>query len=392
MCKKTLQSGAKLLSVVVLSLLIFFTVTSCSNSDSSNQSGTFSQAQQEQMKSVVDTAVAEGNIPGIVVAVWQGDKEWIYSYGKSDINTGAEMNPSLNFRIGSITKSFTATIILQLVDEGKIGLDDPVSNYVSDIPNGENITIRELLNMSSGLFGYSETDGFIKSYTEDPLQERTPQELVALGVNDPQNPVFEPGKGFNYSNTNYVILGEIIENITGNKVEDEIRNRIAKPLKLNHTYLPETPYMPAYSCSGYYYDPKTAAPLLDLTNQSPSLTWTAGGVISNLSETKTYIRAIGDGTLISSEMQAERLTFNPYTIVKDRYGYGLGVSWVNGYIGHNGSIPGYNSSAYYSPDSDTTVIIFANEWKIPNLNLGTDTIFVRLGKILSPNLDWNGLE
>lgn len=156
--------------------------------------------------------------------------------------------------------------------------------------------------------------------------------------------------------------------------------------------MPVTPYMPEHSCSGYYYNPETGAPLIDLTIQSPSLTWTAGGIISNLTDTKTYIQAIGDGTLISKEMQAERLTFNPYTVVPGRYGYGLGVSWVNGYIGHNGSIPGYNSSAYYNPDSDTTVIIFANEWKIPNLNLRPTPFFVRLGKILSPNSNWNGLE
>jgi D-alanyl-D-alanine carboxypeptidase len=393
MCKKTLQSTTFLYAFIFVLVLSFLTLTSCSSSNSSDQSSAFSEKDQEEMTAVVQDAIDKGEIPGIIVGVWSGDKEWILTKGVSNIETGSPMEQTMNVRIGSITKSFTATIILQLVDEGKLTLDDPISRYVENIPNGENITVRQVLNMGSGLFSFTDVEGFEYGISHDPLRVWTPEELIALGVGSPKNPVFAPGEGFYYSNTNYVILGKVIENITGNTVNNEIQSRITNPLKLSLTYLPDTATnMPAHSSNGYYYDVKAGGDYLDVTNQSTSWSWTSGGIISNMRDVKTYIKAIGDGTLISPEMQAARLTFNPHSVVKDKYGYGLGVSYVNGYIGHNGSIPGYNSSAYYNPKRDVTIIILANKWKIPNLNLGTDTIFINLGKVLTPDLDWSGLE
>lgn len=394
----TLKSWAGLWTL----MLCLTTLSSCGDSDETYLPLTlsaeeqqkvinFSAEEQQKMATVVQDAMDKGNIPGIIVGVWSGNKEWILAKGVSDIATGNPMQQTMNVRIGSITKSITATVILQLVDEGRLALDDPVSSYVAGIPNGDAISIRQLLNMSSGLVGYTEVGNFEYQMTHDPLKAWTPDELIALGIS--QNPKFAPGQGFYYSNTNYVILGKIIEKVTGNSVKNEIQNRIAKPLGLTGTYMPDTPFMPPNSTRGYYYDIVKGGDYLDVTTEEArNFAWTAGGVISNLQETKQYIRALGNGTLLSSRIHAAQLTLNPYSKFEDRYGYGLGISYVNGYIGHNGSIPGWNSSAYYHPQRDITIVVLANKWKIPNLTLGTDSIFINLGKTVTPDLNWSLLD
>lgn len=366
---------------------------SCGDSGDPNTPAAFSAAEQQKMTTVVQDAMKKGDIPGIIVGVWAGNKEWILEKGVSDIETGSPIQRTMNIRIGSITKSFTATMILQLADEGRLSLDDPVSKYTDGIPNGSAVSIRQLLNMSSGLFSFTDVDGFEYEMTHQPLKKWTPDELIALGVNNPKNPVFAPGQGFNYSNTNYVILGKVIEKVTGNSAANEIQNRISRPLSLSSTYMPDTASMPPHSTRGYYYDTKSGGSYIDVTTEEARcFAWTAGGVISNLKETRKYVKALGNGDLISSRMRAEQQNLNPFSKFEDRYGYGLGISYVNGYIGHNGSIPGWNSSAYHHPKKDITIIVLANKWKIPNLTLGTDTIFISLGKIVTPELDWSGLD
>ena len=124
-------------------------------------------------------------------------------------------------RIGSITKSFTGTVVLQLVDEGWLGLDDPISRHLAGVPNGDNITIRQLLNMTSGLYNYSEDRGFNESLDADPGRVWTPEELLAIGLG--RQPYFPPGTGFHYSNTNSVLLGKLVEAGDGRSIGTGIR-------------------------------------------------------------------------------------------------------------------------------------------------------------------------
>src|SRR5215472_704559 len=149
-------------------------------------------------------------IPGALVYVDDpGQGSWVMGLGTGNLATRQPMQVNNYMRIASITKTMTATVILRLVDQGKLGLDDPVSKYQPEVPNGKNITIRELLNMSSGLFNYSEDKGFDPALLANPYKVWQPEELLAIAFK--HQPYFAPGKGWHYSNTNTVLLGLIIE-------------------------------------------------------------------------------------------------------------------------------------------------------------------------------------
>jgi D-alanyl-D-alanine carboxypeptidase len=152
------------------------------------------------------------SIPGVIVGVWQdGQPDYVRAFGVQDTATGAPMTPDLFMRIGSNTKSFTTTAILQLVDQGMISLDDPIAMYVPGVPNGDRITIRHLAGMRSGLFSY--TNSVIPQWPSDPQHQWTAEELLAVSFSQP--PLFEPDAEFDYSNTNTVLLGLVVEEVTG---------------------------------------------------------------------------------------------------------------------------------------------------------------------------------
>jgi CubicO group peptidase (beta-lactamase class C family) len=141
-----------------------------------------------------------------------------------------------HFRIGSITKTFTATLLLILADEKKLGLDDPVSKYVAWVPNGDRITLRMLADMTAGLHSYTQDDAWVKVAFSNFGRVWTPRELVDVGLRSP--PDFPPGQGWHYSNTNYVLLGMILEQVTGKKIQDSFAEKMFKPLKLTQTSWP----------------------------------------------------------------------------------------------------------------------------------------------------------
>ena len=184
----------------------------------------------------VEGVLEETTTPGAVVLLRQGDTEYLAAYGTREYDGEDAVTVDDHFRIGSNTKTMTGTVILQLVDEGKLALDDPVTDFVPEVPNGDNITIAQLLDMRSGLHSYSELIPFNRILDEDPGKVWQPEELVAMGL--AEEPYFPPGDGYHYSNTNTVLLGMIIEQITGNSASDEFRSRIFEPLGLEETLLP----------------------------------------------------------------------------------------------------------------------------------------------------------
>ena len=174
--------------------------------------------------------------------------EWTIALGTSNLATNAPMNVKSHMRVGSITKTFTATLVLQLVDKGDFGLDDPVSNHLpaptgpnppwswSNVPDGNTITIRQLLNMTSGLFNYTEDGNFFRQEVSNPTETWNPNDLVKIAFSHP--PYFAPGQGWYYSNTNYILLGLLIEKVTGMAFENVFQQDICKPLKLHDTSMP----------------------------------------------------------------------------------------------------------------------------------------------------------
>ncbi|MFD4628422.1 serine hydrolase domain-containing protein [Streptomyces sp. NPDC058284] len=276
-----------------------------------------------------------------------------YTAGVGDIATGAKVPRDGQVRIGSNTKVFTAVVVLQLVGEGKIGLDAPVNvdTYLPGVVRGDgidgrHITVRQLLQHTSGLPNYT-------SDLDDDVRHYEPRELLDMALRHKAD--FAPGKGWKYSNTNYVLAGLIVEKVTGRPLAQEIDERVIKRAGLRHTYFPapgdatiREPHP-----HGYYRD-AAGAPLLDVTEMDPSWGWAAGQLISTNSDLNRFYSALLDGRLLRpaqlAQMRAHTVpadvTFGPGA----RYGLGLvskplvcdgrheGLYW-----GHGGSFPGYET-------------------------------------------------
>jgi D-alanyl-D-alanine carboxypeptidase len=352
----------------------------------------------------------ELRVPGAVAFVDQpGIGSWTAALGVSNLKTGEPMRTDMHLRIGSVTKTFTGTVILQLVDEGKLRLDDPVARYLPEVPNGANITIRQLLNMTSGLASYTQDLAWNQALDANPQRVWTPQELVAIGLALP--PEFAPGEGYYYSNTNTVLLGMIIERITGKHVEDEYAARIFAPLGMRETSMPprDVAAIPAPFAHGYMYGTNVedltatvstgeaalrvnaAAGLPgDWTGMSHSWAWAAGGAVSTVRDMGIYAKALATGALISPAMQKERLTFVQTASAPGAPGYGLAVANIGGYIGHTGELPGFQIFEGYNAQTGTTIVVMTNLQKAPDghstANELTMVILAQLGAMTAPSL------
>ncbi len=326
----------------------------------------FSKKINEYMRSTLDTY----NIPGIAVGVWiKGKKVFFKGKGISDLSTGQGMNLNDKFRIASLSKTFLSTVVLQLVDEGKLSLEDKLSNFVPAVPNSDNITVRQMLNMTSGLYDYTEDDYFSEQWVNNPLRKWTPEELLNIGIK--HAPVSSPGEEYYYSNTNYVLLGMIIEQVTGSTIEKEITKRIIKPLKLKNTSVPTTPFMTGKHMHGYL-DKDDDGILEDITTLDPSSTWAAGGMVSNVNDLSIWVKALVEGSLISQSSHEQQL---------NNQGYGLGLTYADGYYGHEGHILGFNSCMLYDPIHEVTIIVVLN--RQPNEHEGVaGGVFVQIEQFL----------
>ncbi|MEU9146145.1 serine hydrolase domain-containing protein [Streptomyces sp. NPDC048349] len=308
-----------------------------------------------QLDEAVKKAMAEAKVPGVMVALSApGKGEYVRSFGVADKATNAPMATDLYMRIGSVTKTFTVTAVLQLVDEGKVRLDDPIGTYVDGVPNGDRITLRELAGMRSGLFNYSADESFYKALTSDPQKVFTPQELLAYSFKHPV--LFEPDAEFLYCNTNLILLGLVVEKATGQKLEDYINREVVAAAGLKHTLFPTGAEFPSPHAHGYT-DQTASGKTEDATNWNPSWGWAAGAMISDLPDMRSWAKTLATGTLLEPATQAERLKVVP---ALPGTGYGLGIFNVQGWIGHNGSLPGYGSLVVYMPQTQATMVVLLN--------------------------------
>jgi len=218
--------------------------------------------------------------------------------------------------------------------------------------------------MTSGIASYTFNEQFGDAIFSDPQRIWTPEEVVQIGIED--SPAFDPGTEFQYSNTNTVLLGLVLEQATGKTVGDLYREQIIEPLGLRETSFPgdTDSSLPDPHAQGYTLQGQDDGEPVTTTNWNPSWAWTAGAMISTVNDLLVYGRALGTGEgLLSPEQQAQRLDsflsddIPPNTA--DR-AYGLGIGRENGWLGHTGTLPGYNTTVYYHPDLDATVVVEAN--------------------------------
>lgn len=312
-----------------------------------------------RLQAALDAAVDAQGLPGAAAAVDLGGCSFRGAAGVANIEPRTPMKPGDLFRAGSITKTFISTLVLMLRAEGALSLDDAVSAHVAGVPRGEQITIRQLLNHTSGLFNYTDTDAFLSAVEADPTRAWTPEELIAFSAAEP--PYFEPGRGFAYSNTNYIVAGCLVEAVSGEPVVALLRARILEPAGLASTYLDGAePAVPGL-VRGYG---SYGGELVDTTSAAdPSSAWTSGGLVSSTGDLTTFfVRLLGGGLLGPAEL-AEMTTWVG-ALPADARGYGLGLarraSPVGATYGHGGSMWGFVSASYSAVERDAAITVLVN--------------------------------
>ncbi|MFJ9428371.1 serine hydrolase domain-containing protein [Streptomyces sp. NPDC101490] len=332
------------------------TVLTSSSPAASDDFPQLTPAVAQQLDRAVQDVMKQTGVPGVTVGLSApGKGTYIRSFGVADKETRQPMDPGLYMRIGSETKTFTVTALLELVDQGKVKLDDTISRYVDGVPNGDRITLRNLASMRSGLFNYSADDGFYKAFTTDPDRPFTPQELLDYSFKHPVK--FQPGAEFDYCNTNLILLGLVVEKAGGMPLNEFIQKNVLDPAGLRHTVFPMDAAFPSPHAHGYT-NQTASGKLEDATDWNPSWGWAAGAMISDLQDLRTWARVVATGTLLSPATQAERLHTYPTGVAGA--GYGLGIFDIQGWIGHNGSLPGYQSLTIYLPESRATLVVLLN--------------------------------
>ncbi|MFF5567109.1 serine hydrolase domain-containing protein [Streptomyces sp. NPDC012623] len=310
-------------------------------------------------------ALVDQGVPGVIARVEDGDDTWRATVGVADRTTGRARGTQDRYRVGSLTKTFVATVLLQLEAEGRVDLDDTVETYLPGVVrghgnDGRGITVRQLLNHTSGIYNYTSDPGFERQVFGDGFFEHrydtwTPRQLVALATT--HAPEFDPGTDWSYSNTNYILAGMIVEKVTGRSYGAEIERRILRPLGLRATSVPTTdPTMPrpagrAYSKLG---EESATAPVHDVTELNPSAAGAAGAMISNPADLNRFYGALLKGALLPRKQLKEMMTVAPPSVYGSfAYGLGLGRSTLScGAVvwGHGGGIHGSSSRSAVTGD------------------------------------------
>jgi D-alanyl-D-alanine carboxypeptidase len=333
------------------------------------------------LSNALDKALADVNTPGVIVGVRVGKQTWTATRGVTDTTSKAPVKLDEYTRIGSITKTFTGTLIMQLVDEGKLKLDDTIDRWFPDLPDAKQITVRMLGNMASGINSYTADAAFRAKYFADPQSAWTPEELIAAGVAAPRR--FAPGDGFFYSNTNFVMLGMIIEQITNQPYVQALQQRILDPLKLRATSFPDATTLPSPSWHGYTDQVTVNGQLVDTTTWSPTAAAMAGQMQSNLADVMKWAKAVGTGATLTKKGQADRLQGNPKSKAGVRE-YAFAIGKDNGWLAHDGDFPGFNSQLAYFPAGDVTIIVLANSDAETAAGTPAPVIFKALASVVTP--------
>jgi D-alanyl-D-alanine carboxypeptidase len=339
-----------------------------------------------ELQKAIEEMVGSGFV-GVSLCVHDERGEWVGTAGAAELGGAAKPPTNGHVRIGSNTKTFTATVVLQLVAEGRVGLDTPVADYLPEYRLDERITVRMLLQHTSGLFNFSGEvcdDGTIapgiavpygptgREWLDSRFKAYRPQELVALALAKP--PRFEPGMRWSYSNTNYVLARLLIEKVTGRTLPDEMQRLILGPLGLSDTLLPEvSPEIPEPHAHAYYrYEDDGELKTVDVTRQNPSWISTGGDMISTTQDLHTFISALLGGRLLPAPLLAEMCTPHPTGIPNMDYGLGVFVLTTDDgatVISHNGAAVGHAALMYSTPDGSKTVTAALNAVDDANLTI-----------------------
>ena len=332
------------------------------NSRDFHASGTVDDATARRLQTILDQDLNKLKIPGMQAYIRTANgKTWSGASGNTDLGRKNAMQSDHILRVGSVTKTFTAVIILKLVEEGNLSLDDPLARWYPDFPNAERITIRQLLNHTSGI---PEIIPKILMKSIIPSTYWQTQKLVEIAAGE--KPLFTPGSAFSYSNANYILLGLIAEKVTGKAAIQLLHDIIIDPLSLQRTFFVPYEQAPAAFVPGWDRDLSHFPGMLDIGVKNTSWAtgaYTSGALISNASDLATFYENLFDGALLSPTMVKEMTAYidapNPGFAEQTGYGLGLMQLDIDGQelVGHVGEFMGSTAIALVSPTEKYTIVV-----------------------------------
>ncbi|MDA2434948.1 serine hydrolase [Bacillus cereus] len=359
---------ASLALLIAGSSLLYITPTSIVKAEPTQSVSSSLQTSTQRERNSVKEAMRDTlqlGYPGILAKTSEGGKTWSYAAGVADLKTKKPMKADFRFRIGSVTKTFIATVLLQLSGENRLNLDDSIEKWLPGVIqgngyDGNQITIRQILNHTSGIADYVNSKDFD---IMDTKKSYTAEEFVKMGISLP--PDFAPGKGWSYSNTGYVLLGILIEKVTGNSYAEEVENRIIEPLDLSNTFLPgNSSVIPGTKHARGYFQLDGASELKDVTYINPGSS--DGDMISTADDLNKFFSCLLGGKLLKEQQLKQMLT----TVPTDREGtgYGLGIyetKLPNGdsVWGHQGKVLGFTTFAGGTLGGKHTLAVNLNSLK-----------------------------
>ncbi len=337
----------KRIIILALSVASLLVLNSCINNDNP-LAQELSSGVTTELNKVLSTSMTDFAPPGIIVGVWSdANGQWVTARGLSNTEGDVTMNPAMCWRVGEITESYIATMILQMVSEGKIKLDTKLHDFYDEFPNSENITISNLLSHTSGLADMNDSQLFSSLWARDSIYFHPDTLLLRIAVGQDQT---ELG-AYKHANTNYFILGRILEMIGQRYIENQIGDRIYDFISLNQTSFPTNLRLPDPYTNGYIFK---NGKFEDHTISNISLSWASASMISNVYDLNHWLRGIMYGTALQNQQALQTQMLTP---VASDYGYGV---FCGNRIGSCGSVPGYSTSAFYYKDIKSTVVVMAN--------------------------------
>ncbi|WP_078278529.1 serine hydrolase [Mycobacteroides franklinii] len=351
-------------------------------------SGGLSMLPLEDQAAIDAIVTANMTAPGGVLAIQSPDGYYKKAYGKKSTAAGAlDMTLEDHFRIGSASKTFTQTMVLMAVDRGQLSLDDPLEKYLPGIPGGNKVTIRNMMTMRSGLFNEQTDMGMMLRYFLMPTSDWTDEETLAIVKAHELG--FEPGSKFAYTNSNFILLGMIIEKVTGRKMREVLKTDVLDPLGLTETSWPTDSKMPVPFPNGHAWATGIfgGGAWQDATETNPGYAGAAGAIISTAHDLLLWVKELRDGTLLSPEMQAIRSECfwrEPWTNDDQLtyFGYGHGMFQLGKWQGHAGSWRGYECSMYYLPNG--TLFVMMENAQTPIVEAEVSLMY-KIGKYLYPD-------
>ncbi|MCG8695608.1 MAG: beta-lactamase family protein [Minwuiales bacterium] len=348
---KTARRAAGLAAVLALTL-------------ANSTPGSANNTMLDQARSAAERKAAEllkRGLPGALVGISAGAGQTKrIAIGVADITTGAPLRVDHTMRIGSLAKLVVGTLALQLVDEGRIRLSDPVSNYVGDIPNGDRITLHMLGTHKSGLFNPIADPAFRTRINADPGAEIPFSAIVDVARRHPIAPA--SGRAFSYSNANTVLLARTLETATGKSLAELIETRVRQPFGVDTPFIPKSAALADPELRGYRYGERAGAVeygtvLFDATEFSASWAGAAGNMNATLEDLLVLAKPLASGATLSDDTRAVLHSFEP---VAHGFEYGFQIARFGDAIGHAGDVPGFSSFLAWLPSHDLSIVVLCN--------------------------------